>query len=309
MRAIMDHRDERERKLMGHPLFAWLRSGKVPLGNRMDILPVSAPLPTMFRDLNMWVLRYPAPASQLEAAINAHTMEDATHSRLYIHDWRALGFDERLGFSAADTLWWLFASPHTRPFRDRLPVLAGIAAADRGDPVLRFVQAEAIEASGNAFFAGVTPVAEEFSRLTGVQYRYFGQYHLDRESGHVETGNVFESIILDAGQRTEALRLFDQVFDATVAFVDACYEYALAYAGPGVLPRSGRDPGWGAEWETLPWSASQTMEFCYLNPDLDPARYQLLARLAGGQLPWPAPQPRPDPDPVVSRMTSFLAAV
>ena len=62
---------------------------------------------------------------------------------------------------------------------------------------------------------------------------------------------------------------------------------ALAYAGPGVLPRSGRDPGWGTEWETLPWSASQTMEFCYLNPGMDPARYQLLARLAGRQLPWP----------------------
>ena len=104
---------------------------------------------------------------QLQAAINAHTTEDATHSRLYVQDWRALGFDERLGFSAADTLWWLSALPHTRPFRDRLPVLAGIAAADRGDPVLRFVQAEAIEASGNAFFAGVTPVAEQFSTLTG----------------------------------------------------------------------------------------------------------------------------------------------
>ena len=200
----------------------------------------------------MWVLRYPAPASQLQAAINAHTTEDATHSRLYVQDWRALGFDERLGFSAADTLWWLFALPHTRPFRDRLPVLAGIAAADRGDPVLRFVQAEAIEASGNAFFAGVTPVAEQFSTLTGVQYRYFGQYHLDRETGHIDNGNAFDGIVLDAGQRAEALRLFDRVFDAMVGFVDACYEYALAYAGPGVLPRPGRDPGWGAEWENLP---------------------------------------------------------
>ena len=307
MRAVMDHRDERERELTGHPLFAWLRDGEVPPGNRMDILPVSAPLPTMFRDLNMWVLRYPAPASPLQAAINAHTTEDATHSRLYIDDWRALGFDERLGFTVADTLWWLFASPHTRPFRDRLPVLAGIAAADRGDPVLRFVQAEAIEASGNAFFAGVTPVAEEFSTLTGVQYRYFGQYHLDRETGHIDTGNAFHHIVLDARQRAEALRLFDRVFDAMAGFVDACYEYALAYAGPGVLPRPGRDPRWGAEWETLGWSASQTMEFCYLNPGMDPARYQLLARLAGGQLPWPAPQPRPDDDPVTSAMTNFLA--
>ena len=89
-----------------------------------------------------------------------------------------------------------------------------------------------------------------------------------------------------------------------VAFVDACYEYALAYAGPGVLPRSGRDPGWGAEWETLPWSASQTVEFCYLNPGMDPARYQLLARLADGQLPWPAPQPRPGTYPRSRAMPS-----
>jgi hypothetical protein len=51
------------------------------------------------------------------------------------------------------------------------------------------------------------------------------------------------------------------------------------------------------------------MEFCYLNPGMDPARYRLLARLAGGQLPCPAPQPRPDADPVVTGMTSFLAAV
>lgn len=131
-------------------------------------------------------------------------------------------------------------------------MLAGIAAADRGDPVLRFVQAEAIEASGNAFFAGVTPVAEELGALTGVQYRYFAQYHLDRETGHIDTGNAFEDIVLDAGQRTEALRLFERVFDAMVAFVDACYEYALAYTGPGVLPRSGRDPGWGPNGRRCP---------------------------------------------------------
>jgi len=80
MRAVMDHRDERERDLMGHPLFGWVRNGEVPLGNRMDILPVSAPLPTMFRDLNMRVLRYPSPASRLEAAINAHTIEDGCGS-------------------------------------------------------------------------------------------------------------------------------------------------------------------------------------------------------------------------------------
>jgi hypothetical protein len=121
---------------------------------------------------------------------------------------------------------------------------------------------EAIEASGNAFFAGVTPVAEQFSKLTGMQYRHFGQYHLDRESGHVDTGNAFDDIVLGAGQRTGALRLFDRVFDAMVAFVDASHEYALACAGPGVLPRSGRDPGWGTGWETLPWPASQTMECC-----------------------------------------------
>jgi hypothetical protein len=57
-----------------------------------------------------------------------------------------------------------------------------------------------------------------------VRYRYFGQYHLDRETGHIDTGNVFEGIVLDAGQRAEALRLFDRVFDAMAGFVDACYQ-------------------------------------------------------------------------------------
>jgi hypothetical protein len=138
MRAIMDHRDERERKLTGHPLFAWLRDSEVPLGNRMDILPVSAPLPTMFRDLNMWVLRYPAPASPLQDAINAHTIEDATHSQLYVDDWRALGFDERLGFSAADTLWWLFASaPAWRCGRAARPARWFRRAAGPGRPLRR----------------------------------------------------------------------------------------------------------------------------------------------------------------------------
>jgi hypothetical protein len=145
----------------------------------------------------------------------------------------ALGFDERLRFSAADTLWWLFASPHTRPFRDRLPVLAGIAAADRGDPVLRFVQAEAIDASGSAFFAAVTPVAEELGTPTGVPYRYSGQYHLDRETGHIDAGTAFDHIVLDAGQRTQALRLFDRVFDAMAGFVPRlCRARRAAALGP-----------------------------------------------------------------------------
>ena len=155
-------------------------------------------------------------------------------------------------------LWWLFASPHTRPFRDRLPVLAQIAAADRGDPVLRFAAAEAIEASGNAFFAGVTPVAEELSTLTGVRYRYFGRYHLDRESGHVDTGNAFGDIVLDAGQRAGALRLFDRVFDAMAGFVGSSMP-AMRTPSPTPGPacchaRAGIPAGGpnGRPWDGLP---------------------------------------------------------
>ncbi|MFS9599342.1 hypothetical protein Q6311_30870, partial [Klebsiella variicola] len=77
--------------------------------------------------------------------INGNTEEDETHSRLFIADWRKLHLDEKLGWRASDTLWWLFQAAETEPFRGYAFDFARLAMDDTGDPLLRFAHSEAGE--------------------------------------------------------------------------------------------------------------------------------------------------------------------
>src|SRR5215218_651270 len=110
MEGILRYVSDRIAQLDRHPLFDWLAADDTPLRDRLLILPSVATVAIGFRDVNKWVLRYPRAGSELERGINIHTFEDQTHSRLFLEDWRRLGLDERLGWQASDTLWWVFLS-------------------------------------------------------------------------------------------------------------------------------------------------------------------------------------------------------
>jgi hypothetical protein len=229
--------DVRRARLAEHPFFDWVASGEVPLRHRLEFLPALVNFSMGFRDVNICVLRYRAAAAPWERAINAHTFEDQTHSRLYLEDWERLCLDERLGWRASDTLWWLFLADANETARRHGVHFFSMGVADGGDPVLRFVQTEVIETCGNVFFEAVAPVATAVTACTGPEYRYLGPYHLARETGHVDTEGAFADVVLDEVRRRRALDLANAMFDVFEEMFDRFLRYAGAHVASGEPPR------------------------------------------------------------------------
>src|SRR5262249_1442301 len=152
-------------------------------------------------DINKWFLNYPSASTTLQAAINEHTEEDRMHSRLFLEDWVKLKLDERLSWSPSDTLWWWFNCSETDVVR-RLAMETLDLIVNHADPVVRFCLMEAIEVCGDVFFGHSVKIARELGKQTGFDYRYYGEHHRVRETGHLHTDeDVFTSSQLTSEQR------------------------------------------------------------------------------------------------------------
>jgi len=237
MEEVLRWVQKRGAVLNTHPFFEWVESDETPLEARLLFLPCMANFSMGFRDVNKWVLRYPHAENALQRGINIHTFEDQTHSRLYLEDWRRLGLDERLGWRASDTLWWLFLAEANEPARDHGVYLLSMAAADGNDPLLRFAQMEVIEACGAVFFKRVAQVTQRFTEKTGVVLPYLGMHHLALESGHMDCEDLFESQPLDHERRAQALKLVDTLFDIFTDTFDMWLRYARSHVATGTSPR------------------------------------------------------------------------
>ncbi|MEX2980872.1 hypothetical protein [Streptomyces sp. C36] len=235
MKDLLAYVEQRVAALDGHPLFSWLASDETPLKERLMILPSVATVALGFRDVNKWVLRYPHAADDLERGINVHTFEDQTHSRLFLEDWRRLGLDRRLGWDASDTLWWLFQAETNEVIRGHCMYFLSIAAADRGDPLLRFAHAQVGElCARDLFFTHISAVASRLSDRTGLTMRYFGAHHIEAEGEGAE--GVFESLVLDDGRRRRARELADVMVGVFGEILDGIHAYALRHVATGLPP-------------------------------------------------------------------------
>ncbi|MEU8124842.1 hypothetical protein AB0C21_39540 [Spirillospora sp. NPDC049024] len=236
MKDVLAYVERRVAALEDHPLFTWLASDELPPKERLMILPSVATVAMGFRDVNKWVLRYPHAADDLERGINVHTFEDQTHSRLFLEDWKRLGLDRRLGWDASDTLWWLFQADANEVIRGHCMYFQSIAAADRGDPLLRFAHAEVGElCARELFFKHISAVAARLADRTGLAMLYFGAHHIEAEGEGAE--EVFESLTLDPEHRRRAHELVDVMIDVFREILDAIHEYALKHAATGTPPR------------------------------------------------------------------------
>lgn len=238
MQAIMDLKRARKARLLEHEFFRWVRSDAVPIERRLLFAPIMTNFVMAFRDANKWFIRFPTARSRFEEVINGCTLEDETHSRLFLEEWRRLGLDEKLGWRASDTLYWIYLAPETEPFRRYVLEMASLSVRDGGDPLIRFAHSEAGEACGNAFFAVLAPIAEQVDEKTGLVHRYFGPHHLDKEPGHVlESPGVFEHVTLAPEQRALALALANKMFDCFEGIHDCFLEYARSYVEKNRFPK------------------------------------------------------------------------
>jgi hypothetical protein len=230
--------------LAEHPFFTrWVRLRDLPADTKFMFAPIMANFVMNFRDMNKWFIRFGKPKSVFEEVINGNTYEDETHSRLFLEDWEKLELDDALGWRASDMIWWLFLAAETEPFRGFGMRFSRMCIADGGDVLMRFAHSEAGEACGNCFFEAVAPEAEQLAKMTRLEYRYFGHYHLDREKGHViKSEGLFEHQPLPEAQQGLGLELMNKMFDIFFEMFDSFYAYAVKYAARGLKPRRIRAP-------------------------------------------------------------------
>jgi hypothetical protein len=209
-------------------LSRWLVDPSIDAADRLAFVPMALDFIMGFRDFNRYYVMYPEPKGELEAALNAHAREDETHSSLLVQDWASLGLDQRLGWAPRDLYWWM-TSDVTAASR-RLDFDLTHLVWSNPDPLLRFAIIESMEAAGNVFFAVTVPIADELEARTGKPFPYFGKYHFDRETGHLQNGDerLFYRSAMSEAQRAKAKVLVERVFDVFEAHFTAWEEYARA---------------------------------------------------------------------------------
>jgi len=170
-----------------------------------------------FRELNLYHVGYRGDSGKdlRRAALTAHADEDMTHSRLFMRDFRTLGWDELLTWQPSEVFHWLFNSEVNEQLRRRTVTIAKLYI-EAQDPVVRYAVIEAIEACGNALFRHTAMVAERFRARGGNELIYWGDFHLNRETGHAvedHEESLFASLELSAEQSDEAIRRALRAFE------------------------------------------------------------------------------------------------
>jgi hypothetical protein len=243
MHRIIANRDAKQARLHQHRFFRLVEDDALPLEQKLNFAPIMAIFVMNFRDMNKWVIRFQQPDSTYESVINGGTVEDETHSKLFLEDWRKLHLDDRLGWSASDVIWWLFLSDETESFRYYGIEFMRLCVEDGGDPAIRFCHSESGEACGNVFFRRVSPVADRLAESRGVTYRYFGTFHLDLEDGHVlESEDIFDQIALNEQQFHKGLELSDRMFGIFDGIHECFARYVENHVLTGIPPAYDRRP-------------------------------------------------------------------
>ncbi|MGC4092753.1 MAG: hypothetical protein QM756_33700 [Polyangiaceae bacterium] len=205
------------------PLFEWMRDEGLSARERLAFYPAMAPFILSFGDLNKFVLRADRPGDAFQEMVNVHTLEDDHHWPWYLEDFTKLGFDAQLSGTEWMSFLWGEETLQNRVLMARLTgLIEGTSSLER------LVIIEAIEETGNVLFGTMLPLAEAVERQLGMELRYCGPFHFNRESGHTFGADHKElaQVSLSAEERVRYRALVDQVF----AYFEPWTHELLAYA-------------------------------------------------------------------------------
>ncbi|MDQ3805545.1 MAG: hypothetical protein M3416_17160 [Acidobacteriota bacterium] len=217
--------EERKRAFAELPFFAFLGDDNLDPEDRLAFYPCMAHWIMSFADLNKYFLRAEAAGDEFQERVNAFSHEDDDHWRLYLEDFRKLGFD-RLG-AGSDWLQFLWgdATRANRMLSYRLSHLITEA-----NSVQRLAIIEAMEGAANVFFPHTLRLAERVQARTGVELRYLGHFHFGLEAAHTGAGDHewLARIELDAAGRARTLEMVGEVFDLFEDWAAEVLRYAEA---------------------------------------------------------------------------------
>ncbi|MFG2004503.1 hypothetical protein ACGFNU_35670 [Spirillospora sp. NPDC048911] len=230
MEKVMGVIEEWRRRIDDHPLHKWLvdEDDGVEPEQKLWFALYFTNFIMYFRELNIYHISYEARPGLISGtgghgdadglrkkAISAHAGEDMTHSRLFMRDFRTLGWDELLGWRPSEVLHWLFSSEVNEQLRRRTTAITKLYV-EAADPAVKYAVVEAVEACGHGLFRHTCRLADRYTERTGKELIYWGQFHLARETGHAveeyDEGE-FEGLELTPEQRETAIGLAVRAFE------------------------------------------------------------------------------------------------
>ncbi|EOX5202491.1 hypothetical protein ACPSTJ_005142 [Escherichia coli] len=237
MKKFYQFRDEQRKELEQHDFYSLISSDCIALKDKLLFAPVMAHFIMNFRDMNKWVIRFDNNDNEYKSVINGGTIEDETHSRLFLEDWRKLYIDDKLNWKASDVIYWLFISREMECFRKFGIDFMRLCVDDGGEPILRYSHSESGETCGNIFFSKISPIADQVANHLGISLRYFGTFHLNLENGHIwKSEGVFENIELSPDSYKKMATLSKRMFDIFEGIHDSFYNYLSSYVLNGSHP-------------------------------------------------------------------------
>lgn len=237
MQRIQALIEQKARDFEQTPILVFMRDSSIDPRQRFSFAPCMAPWVLGFADLNKFVLRDDASQEPLQQMINTHAREDDQHWQLYLKDLWTLGMNDVMDFSSALRLLW---GEESRKSRQIVYSLAGLIAS--ASPEMRMVILKVIEEASSVSFKVFIQAAREFQQLTGERLYYFGEVHLELESGHAmreaEAQEKLATIHLTPEQYEEARNLVERVFLLLREMTDEFLTYAKRHPRTMPIPRA-----------------------------------------------------------------------
>lgn len=234
MRALLELVDKRLKDQDDTPFIRWIRDDSVPAFDKLAAwYPCCAGFAFGFKDLNSMIFRYPeeeAAQDKFKNVINQHSYEDANHWPMYLSDLKALGMDTAMPFSEFLKEMWSDATVKQRWATYRFCQMAEIMK----DPVERYAIIETIEKFGHYLFGVLTDVSKQYQQESGIQLKYLGQQHFDKEVGFLtnqddDSQDEILDIELSDSDRERLSVYILEVCDMIEARWHEFFEYAQSY--------------------------------------------------------------------------------
>lgn len=207
------------------PLFEFMQNQNLPPNQRLSFAPCMAHYIMSFSDLNKYVFLEKYPLNAIGHIINQHACEDEEHWSWYLKDIEKFGLNSKNNFTQGLRFIW---GEETKITRQITYQIAGFSY--QAVPEIKLIVLEALESIGCVFFEISTKVASELGATSKTDYFYFGDAHLQVETGHAmhtpEAENLVLKIELTDSQRQQAFNIVEKIFQI---FREWTYEL-LAYA-------------------------------------------------------------------------------
>jgi hypothetical protein len=225
MKEVLALIEQKKQEFGQIPFFEFIQDKNIDARQRLAFAPCVAFFTHSLGSLNKYVFRKEPATNKLQEVINQHSYEDDHHWMWFLQDLEKLGFDQSMKFSDSLKFLWSEETKKTRHVCNQF-----FAYTFEADPVLQLVVIEVIEATGNEFLSATSKVIHELQKFTREEYLYFGEFHLNVETGHTmgtPDGEEFiENIEIAEETRQQAFEIVEKLFASCTELLQEFLEYA-----------------------------------------------------------------------------------